>query len=193
MVEGVSFSLKRPEGRGRKVPRPGLHLDPVSEGRLVFALPDRRGSGCDGPQVSYPTPPSSLASSREAYLLGFHGAFRPLHPWFERVSNGFDVPLAYAIRRVWELPLAVDFRILAGPLRQNLLSAGSCLRSPTTLRGGRYLCVPLRLHPFNQDGFMGHVCLPVLLPQGRQASDPASAPDPIVLLGSSLRHRDVRS
>ncbi|PON36408.1 hypothetical protein PanWU01x14_328480 [Parasponia andersonii] len=35
MIEGVGFPLERLEGRGREVSRPGLYLDPVSEGRPV--------------------------------------------------------------------------------------------------------------------------------------------------------------
>ncbi|PON67375.1 hypothetical protein PanWU01x14_103560 [Parasponia andersonii] len=35
MVEGVGFPLKWPEGWGREIPRSGLHLDPISEGRPV--------------------------------------------------------------------------------------------------------------------------------------------------------------
>ncbi|PON55837.1 hypothetical protein PanWU01x14_185150 [Parasponia andersonii] len=160
---------------------------------VVSVHPHRQGSSCDGPRISYPTPPSSLASSREAYLLGFHGIFCPLHPLFGKVSTGFDVPPAYAIRRVQELLLVVDFRILVGPLRQNLLSAGSCLRLPTALRGGRYLCISLRLRPLNPGQLRGPCPPSGLLLQGRQASDPASALDPVMLLGSSLRHRDVCS
>ncbi|PON31259.1 hypothetical protein PanWU01x14_371180 [Parasponia andersonii] len=159
----------------------------------MFVLPDRRGSGCDGSRVSYPTLPSSLASSRGAYLLGFHGVFHPLPPGFGRVTTGFVVPPTSAIRIGWGLLHAVDFRILVGLLRRNLPSAGSCLHSPATLQGERYLCVPLRPRPLNL-GWPCGLSLPSgLLLLGRQASDLAFALDPVVLLGSSLRRRDVCS
>ncbi|PON31605.1 hypothetical protein PanWU01x14_368600, partial [Parasponia andersonii] len=38
VIEGVGFPLEQLEGRGREVPRPGLHLDPVGEGHLVDPL-----------------------------------------------------------------------------------------------------------------------------------------------------------
>ncbi|PON38973.1 hypothetical protein PanWU01x14_308380 [Parasponia andersonii] len=92
-----------------------------------------------------------------------------------------------------ELLLAVGFRILVGPFRQNPLSAGSCLCSPTALRGGRYLCEPLRLRSSNPGRPRGPSLPSGLLPSGRRASNPTSTLDLVVLLGSSLRRRDVCS
>ncbi|PON55913.1 hypothetical protein PanWU01x14_184850 [Parasponia andersonii] len=92
-----------------------------------------------------------------------------------------------------ELLLAVGFQILVRLLRQNLLSAGFCLHSPADLRCGCYLCIPLRLRPSNLVRPRGPSLPSGLLPSRRRASDPTSASGLIVLLGSSLRRRDVCS
>ncbi|PON37320.1 hypothetical protein PanWU01x14_321190, partial [Parasponia andersonii] len=170
VIEGVSFPIERPEGRGREVPRPGLHLDPVGEGRPVDPSHSLLCQIVGGLAVMGP---ESLTQLRHLLLLpvGRHTS------WASMASSAYCPPGLEGSRLALPCPLhprsgrggsflAVDFRILTGPLRQNLISAGSCLRSPATPRGGRYLCVPLRLLPLNQDGFMGHVCLPVCFRQG---------------------------
>ncbi|PON56329.1 hypothetical protein PanWU01x14_181600 [Parasponia andersonii] len=159
----------------------------------AFALPDHRGSGYDGCRVSYPTLPSSLASNRGAYPQGFHGVFHLSPPWFGKVSTGFAVPPAFVTRTGREPLPAVGFQTLIVLLRRNIPSAGSYLHLPASPRGEHYLCVPLRPHPLDPGRPRGPSLLFCLLPPGRQASDPASAPDLVVPLGSFLRHQDVCS
>ncbi|PON52732.1 hypothetical protein PanWU01x14_206930 [Parasponia andersonii] len=132
--------------------------------------------------------PRTVYSARSSG--GFHSVFRPLPPWFGKVSTGFAVPPASVTRTGREPLPTVGFRTPAGLLRQNLPSAGSYLHWPADPRGEHYLCVPLRPRPLDPGWPRGPSLPFCLFPPGRQAPDPASVPDLVVPLGSFLRHQD---
>ncbi|PON51088.1 hypothetical protein PanWU01x14_219460, partial [Parasponia andersonii] len=66
VIEGVGFPLKQLEGRGHEVSRPGLHLDPVGEGRPIDPL---HGLLCQIVGGLAMMGPESLTQLRHHFLL----------------------------------------------------------------------------------------------------------------------------
>ncbi|PON34402.1 hypothetical protein PanWU01x14_344640 [Parasponia andersonii] len=153
--------------------------------RVSFSLEWPEGQGREVPQSGFHLDPVSEGRPVD-----------PSHSLFCQIVGGL------AVMGPESLTQLCHHLLLPVGRRTYWASMVSSTRCPLGLEGSR-LALPCPLHPRSgwDGGFSSRLTSEFLLdffvkifpPLGRQASDPASALDPVVLLGSSLRRRDVCS